>query len=592
VSERVTRLGLGVLAGLVLLGAAVVDLPALSGGRFWSDGATYHAMASSLAFDGDLDFDASDLERVKAVYPGGPQGLFLKRVRARDGGTRLVYAKAALYPLVAAPLVRVAGSDRGLLLLNALALVLALALAYGELRRRDAPLPAALGAVALFGLGVAPLYLLWETPEMLNLGLAAAGLVAFRRGRPLLAAALFGLLTYSKPIHLVLAIPHLGAPLTERGTAWAGRLTESARRGAVLAAVLAAGFGFGWLMTGEVNYQGGERKTFYDRYPFEPGTSFDTAGVWMTTDHIGPLVEGRDAHEHADRVAPPRSREELRRSFVLNLGYFWVGRFAGALPYFPGLVAAAFLFLLVGPRDREGWLGLAALAAAWVGTILLIPDNWYGGGGTIGNRYLLGFVPLGVLLLPRGRGPLAAVLALAVAAPLLGPVLRAPVQHSLRPGQHATRAAFRLLPAELTMLSDLSIFTDVWRKRRPYPGYFLWFLDDGSFGQESSFGEEGLWVRGGASAEVVLQALDPAPRVRIRVTAGPGGDVLTARLGSERQRLVLQPLKRGELVFERPQPALGYYGTSLYRLRLSSRLGTPTESDNRPLGSFVVIEVR
>jgi hypothetical protein len=142
------------------------------------------------------------------------------------------------------------------------------------------------------------------------------------------------------------------------------------------------------------------------------------------------------------------------------------------------------------------------------------------------------------------------------------------------------------------MLSDLSVFTDVWRKRRPYPGYFLWFLDDGSFGQESSFGEEGLWVRGGASAEVVLQALDPAPRVRIRVTAGPGGDVLTARLGSERQRLVLQPLKRGELVFERPQPALGYYGTSLYRLRLSSRLGAPTEADNRPLGSFVVIEVR
>jgi hypothetical protein len=592
VSERVTRLGLGVLAGLVLLGAAVVDLPALSGGRFWSDGATYHGMASSLAFDGDLDFDAGDLERVKAVYAGGPQGVFLKRVRGEEGGARLVYAKAALYPLVAAPLVRVAGSDRGLLLVNALALVLALALAYGELRRRDAPLPAALGAVALLGFGVTPVYLLWETPELLNLGLAAAGLVALRRERPLLAAALLGLLAYSKPIHLALAIPLVASPLAERGTAWAGRLVESARRGAVLAAVVAAGFGFGWLMTGEVNYQGGERKTFYDRYPFEPGTSFDTAGVWMTTDHIGPLVEGRDAHEHEDRVAPPRSREELRRSFVLNLGYFWAGRFAGALPYFPGFAAAAILFLVVGPRERDGWLGLAALAVAWLGTILLIPDNWYGGGGTIGNRYLLGFVPLGLLLLPRGRGPLAAVLALAVAAPLLWPVLRAPVHHSLRPGEHATREAFRLLPAELTMLSDLSVFTDVWRKRRPYPGYFLWFLDDSTFGQESSFGEEGLWVRGGASAEVVLQALRPAPRVRLRVTAGPGGDVLTARLGSERHRLVLQPLKRGEIVFESPQPALSYYGTSLYRLRLGSRLGAPAEGDARSLGSFVVIEVR
>jgi hypothetical protein len=309
----------------------------------------------------------------------------------------------------------------------------------------------------------------------------------------------------------------------------------------------------------------------------------------MTTDHVGPLVAGRDEHEQSDRVAPPRTPEELRQSFLLNLGYFWVGRFGGALPYFPGFVAALLLFLLLGPRERDGWLALVAVAAAWLGTILLIPDNWYGGGGTIGNRYLLGFLPLGLLLLPRGRAWPAVGIAAAVTAVFLAPVLLSPVRASLRPGAHTTRAAARLLPAELSMLGDLSVFTDVWRKRRPFDGYFLWFLDDSTFGQETSFDEEGFWLRGGERAEVVLQAPRPPARVRLRVTAGPAGDIVTARIGGDRQRVVLPPLKSREIVFETPRAALGYYGTSLYLLKLGSRYGGKTETDKRMLGSFVRI---
>jgi hypothetical protein len=592
VRGRIAPLGLAVVSGLVLLLAAVVDLPRAADGRFWSDGATYHAMAGSLAFDQDLEFSAADLDRVKAAYPGGPQGVFLKRVHGPAGSSRLVYAKAAAYPALAAPLVRLVGTDRGLLLLNALAFLVALWLGYGELGHKDASSTAAAGTLALVGLGVVPVYLLWQTPEVLNLALATAGLVAYRHDRPYLSAVLLGLAVYSKPTHLALALPLVLAPLVSTGAGWARRILEASRRGVVLMAVVAAGFGLGWLATGELNYQGGERKTFYDRYPFEPGVTFDSAGVWMTTDQVGPLVAGRDEPAQADRVAPPRAAAELRRSFLLNLGYFWVGRFGGALAYFPGLVAAVLLFLLLGPRDRDGWLALVALAAAWIGTILLIPDNWYGGGGTVGNRYLLGFLPLGLLILPRGRGGLAAALAAAVSAVFLTPVLLSPIHHSLRPGEHATQAPFRVLPAELSMLGDLSVFTDVWRKRRPYGGYFLWFLDDGSFGQETSFDAEGFWLRGGRGAEVVLQTPGRPERIRLKVTAGPAGDIVTARIGSARQRVVLPPLKSGEIVFEAPHPALGYYGTSLYLLKLGSRYGGTTETDLRTLGSFVVLEAR
>jgi len=603
-SGRVARIALGVVSGIVLLAAATIDLPRLSDGRFWSDAASYHAMAGSLAFDADLVFGPEDLARVRASYPGGPQGVVLKRT-GDAGRTRLVYAKAFAYPAVATPLVRLLGVDRGLLGLNGLLLVLSLWLFHGELRRASGEGTAAAGALALLVGGAAPVYLFWETPEIFNLALATAGLVAWRRGRPLAAAALLGLLAYSKPTNLALALPLLLDPLLA-GRAWSARVLEFLRRGAAVALVVAGLFALNRLATGEANYQGGERKTFYDRYPFDPGATFESVGVWMTTDHLGPLVAGRDDDEPTGRVAPPRAAAELRLSFLQNLGYFWVGRFGGVLPYFPGVAAALLLFLLVGPRARDGWLALAALVTSWLGYLLMIPDNWYGGAGTIGNRYFVNLVPLGLLLLPRGRGAWAAAGAAFVSGALLLPVLASPVRHSLFPGEHTVSRAFRVLPAELTMLGDLSVFVDVWRKRRPYnapggdpgrrlpgtpPSYFLWFLDDSTFGQESSFDAEGFWLRGGQSGEVVLQALAPPARVRLKVTSGPAGDIVTARIGRVRQRLVLPPLKTQEIVFEAPPAALGYYGTSLYLVRLGSRYGGPTGDDRRNLGSFVVVEL-
>ena len=607
-SERGARLAVAVVAGLLVVAAVATDLPAQSGRLFWSDSATYRAMAESLAHDRDLTFDASDLARTRRVYPGGPQGVFLKRVEGGGGASRLVYAKSAAYPLIAAPFVRVLGADRGLLVANALALGLVLLIGYGELRRRGEGAWSA--AAAIFGLvlaSVVPVYLFWLTPEAFNLLAVTAALVAWGRGRPLLSAALLGVAAYSKPYNVLIALPLLLDPLVRAGDEAprrGRRLVESARRGAFLAAVLVACFGFNRLVTGEVNYQGGERKTFYDRYPFDPGVTFDTAGVWMTTDHLGPLVAGRDEDKGSERVAPPRPPRELGRSFVLNLGYFWVGRFGGALPYFPAVVLAGVLFLAKGPRSREGWLALLALLLSWLFYITQIPDNWYGGAGTAGNRYFVNLVPLGLLLVPRGRGGWVGGGAALVAGAVLLPVLRSPIHHSAHPGEHATTAAFRRLPSELTMLGDLSVFTDVWRKRRPYnapggdpsarrpgspPSYFLWFLDDGTWGQEASFGEEGFWLRGGRDAEVVLQALEPPPTLKLVVTGGPAGDIVTVRLGRLRRRLVLRPLRTQEIVIDEPRPLLGYYGTSLYRLRLDSRYGAEAGDDRRVLGSFVRI---
>jgi hypothetical protein len=612
---------------VALAGAtAGLDLPRASGREFWGDGATYYAMAWSLARDGDLRFDAGDLARVRAEYPNGPQGLFLKRasggltvdvaagfpwvrrVRADEG--RLYYAKAFVHPLLAAPLVAVLGT-RGLTLANGLLLSAALSLAFLVLRRRElGPGAALVVATALLLLTVTPVYLVWPTPEILGLVLIAAGLAAWVAGRPLLAALLFGVAAFVKPPNLFMAAPVGLEPLLPRpgepllGPGLGRRIGESLRRGAVLALAAACLYGLNALATGEPNYQGGERKTFYGRFPFDAsGATFDDAGAWMTTNQLGPLVAGRDDESITAQTGPARDPGELRESFARNLGYFWVGRFGGALAYFLPAVTALALFLLGGRRDRRGWLALSSIVFSWLAYVWIIPDNWYGGGGTVGNRYFLNLLPAFLFLVPPRRVRWVAAAGVAGVAVFLAPVLASPVRHSLRPGDHAARPAFELLPAELTMLNDLSAFTEPWRKKRPFgfvgnaqrhadpDAYFLYFLDDGTFGKEEWAGRAGFWLRAEAPAEVVLRAFDLAPveRVVLRVGGGPIGDTVTARLDGRSGRVTVGPGQAAEIDLS-ARRGVRYYDTYLHVLRLRSRRGARL-ADGRSVGAFVDVRL-
>lgn len=624
-TERGARLVLGALVAGLAAAAVSTDLPRLSGGRFWGDGATYYAMAASLAEDGDVRYEARDALRIRREYSFGPQGVFLKRASggfALDRGAgfpwirrvgpaepRLYYAKALVYPAVAAPFVSLL-KTRGMLLVNALFLGLTLVLGYGELRRQASPASALALTVVLFLGTVTPVYLLWLTPEIFTLGLVTAGLVAGRRDRPGLAAVLLGVAVYSKPSNLFLALPLGVEPLLRAwkaeagGRPWLRGLLESARRGAILGAVALALFGVNAAVTGEMNYQGGERKTFDARYPLEShGVTFDNSGFWMTTEHVGPLVQGEDEGQQSDRTDPVRSATELRASFFWNLGYFWVGRFGGAVPYFFPAVLAVALFLFTRPREGPGGLALAALLVSYLFYIWLIPANWYGGGGAIGNRYFLNLLPLVLFLVPRGREWLVVTGGAVAGVVFVAPILGAPVEHSLNPGRHATYATFRIFPIELTELNDLAVFTETWRKklrfgdtegsraehRRADPNaYYLYLPDEGTWGKETAFGGEGVWLRGGASAEVILRALEPMRRMTVRVTGGPGGDEVSLKVNGAALTARVGPGENRDLVLA-PARGFPYYGTVLYDLRFRSGASGPPDVDGRVRGAFVQI---
>ena len=82
-SDRAARGVLLALGGLLAGAVLRFDLATATNGTFWSDGATYHAMALSLAEDRDLRFDARDVFRVRRESPGGPQGIFLRSTQVR-----------------------------------------------------------------------------------------------------------------------------------------------------------------------------------------------------------------------------------------------------------------------------------------------------------------------------------------------------------------------------------------------------------------------------------------------------------------------------------------------------------------------------
>jgi hypothetical protein len=217
----------------------------------------------------------------------------------------------------------------------------------------------------------------------------------------------------------------------------------------------------------------------------------------------------------------------------------------------------------------------------------------------VGNRYFLNVLPAFLFVLPRRRLLLVAGASVAAAGVFLAPLFLAPVHHSLRPGDHATRGAWRHLPAELTMLNDLSVFTETWRKKRPFgfvgnaqrpadaDAFFLYFMDDGTHGREEWAGRAGFWLRGGEPAEIVVRAFDLAPveRIVLRLTGGPMGDTVDLRLGWQGERVRLSPGQTRDVEL-RAGRGVPYYDTYLHVLRLRSRRGAPLP-DGRVVSAFV-----
>ena len=420
------------IAVAIVVATASLDLPRASRSEFWGDSATYYAMAWSLARDLDLRFEARDLERVRAEYPGGPQGLFLKRASGgltvdvaaasrgcdacgrtkggsttrRRSSTRCSSRRSSPCSARAASCSRTASSSRWR---SCLATSILRRRGFGELGR-------ARRGGARSSVTVAPLYLVWPSPEILGLTLATGGLWAWATGRPLLSAALFGAAGYLKPPNLLMAAPLGFDPLLpaagERlpGRGFAGRLGEALRRGIVM-----VGNGGAALRSERRDHRRAEL----------PGRGEE--------DVLRLLPVRRERHDVrlGGRVDDDEPARSARRGTRRGEGHGaeragpQARRAGGVVPLEPRLLLdgplrrRARLLLPGGARTAfSSWSRVratapagsraAAIGISWIAYLRLIPDNWYGGGGTVGNRYFLNVLPGFLFVLPRRRLALVA----------------------------------------------------------------------------------------------------------------------------------------------------------------------------------------
>jgi hypothetical protein len=554
---------LGLYGGLAL----TVDFPKAAIG-IQSDEATYYMMGYSLAEDGDLEYRREDLVRVWREFDGGPSGLFLKRGRdiieagpmlrppffwtrtqPDSDRSRYYYGKSFAYPLAAAPFVRLFGTN-GFLVLHALLLALVVWCSYLFLLARTPARVAAALAGAFVMASIVPVYVVWITPELFNFSLSvlayfcwlykeveAPGRASrgtrwlFRPGSDIMAALLLGVATFSKVPNALLFLPILAWLAWKRR--WGTFLTAG-----VLFGVTAGGlFLANVAISGEWNYQGGDRRTFSAEFPFQTPASGFEVGTRM----------GRD-ESLTDIIFDPRV---FWTNLAHNLWYFFAGRYAGLVAYFFPAVFALAAFL-AAPRKRPLWqyLVLAAGLGQIVFYIITLPYSWLGGGGSVGNRYFMGAYGIFLFLLPPLPRLWLAAVPWLVGGLFTAQLVLNPFAASFRPGEYARHGPLRLLPVELTMVTDLPINTD--RSRIQWfgdippehkdPGFQIYFLDGNAYDREE---DKSFWVKGQSRAEFLvkvqyLAGIDrPMRRLVLTLTAGPLATEVAASVGGRRQRIPL-----------------------------------------------------
>jgi hypothetical protein len=578
------------LVGILFFAAGLCINPLRITRAFFSDESVYYTMAYSFAYDGDMEFQLEDLVRVYKEFAAGPQGIVLK-LNERDG--TIVFGKSFLYALAAAPFVFFFRTN-GFVVLHAILLWLNLLCAYRFCSSFMQPRKAALFSFFYFLANASLVYLFWMTPEYFNMSLVCFGCFFFVSSETLnskwkifqapysyaISALFFAMATYSKPTNALLIVP-LGIWLF-------------VRKKILIAMICLAAFilctvgllGANVFFTGDWNYQGGKRAVFYNHFPYErPGAS-----------PYAPFKSKKEFNINLETYRPPF----YRKAFSYNWLYFFFGRYSGlAIYFFP-----MFFVLIYYLFSKKTSLSTAVYAAGWLGILTYmvgIPWNYFGGSGTIGNRYLLNAFP--VLLFAMAQEPSRKWLAGGLASSLLyGTVfLATPVFSSFNNAFHQQKYLFRGLPVEMTLLADLPFNTNRRAVRVAFDqpaSYFLYFTDENAYFRETFDHEIGFWVQGERTTEIILRTFEPVSKMRLRIKSIDSNNALIVQTGSETIEIPLRERSfyEGEVKLPSPFPydRDNKGATYLYDIRLHSKSGVISSqggTGERYLGTFVRIEL-
>ena len=535
----------------ILFFSLSVELPRRQNWGFFSDEAGYFAVIQSLAYDYDIKYEKKDLMRIKKIFPSGPVGVFLKK----GADNRLYYAKSFVYPLLAAPFFRLF-SLHGILLVNGLMLFFSLLLAYFLLKQYH-PQPDSFGFALVFILSsVVPVYIWWMTADLFNFFIMFAGLFFFfyRFKRPWLfyvSAVFFSLSVFSKPFNAA-AVGIIYLILLSKKQ-WKKFLLLS-----LISLLLFSGFVlFLYFQTGELSYklfQGGERRSFINDFPYE-------------TDEPPEITFARGNNMSFDGYWERLSLSP--RIIFSNLFYFFFGRFTGMFIYFfPAcFVLVLFFFQRKVPED---WFVLAAIVTAILVFTVLAADNYFGGSGSVGNRYFFSIFPLFFFLGYKHRVFKWFFVPLVPALIFLPGVYIDSHYHSTTPRYAGLSFPIKLFPPEKTQF--LSLPTN--ENPRAFGHllhdnentYQVYFLNDNFHEIEGDF----FWTQADQQLELFLAAPQKVKTFRVELRSKVSRNRVSLAIEYERKRLIMQA-DVPYLVKFKYIPGLEIKGKYVYYLKIKSQ---------------------
>jgi hypothetical protein len=388
------------------------------------------------------------------------------------------------------------------------------------------------------------------------------------------AALLLGAVSYSKLSNGLLILPLVVSYWSRR------QFARGVMVGAVCTATAAALFGINALTSGDFNYQGGDRKIFYGKFPFDaPDATWEQRGMRMTTNRD----EAQDVLERVDPLSV----------LGVNIKYFFIGRHFGFVPYFfPGVVAI--VLWLRSTTRREIWrvTTFLTLVASTLMLLLIFPFTWSGGGGPPGNRYFLSLYPTLFFLVPPLDSAWPGIVAWLGGALFTAKILVNPFVAAKFPFQTTERGPLRRLPVEVTMTNDLPIMLDAVRTRIWYADVLLYFLDSHAYKPEvvEPPDGKGIWIGGNGRADIIVRCAWPIDRLVITAET-PIVTTFIVSMGGAESRVTMTPGKPVTV----DVPASGVRGLASYAYLLSARstdafiphLVDPKSDDYRNLGVLV-----
>jgi len=498
-----------------------------------ADEPAYYLMALSLARDGDLECDTGDLARLFDEYPY--LAAFNLILMTDDAWNTVFFGKPYIYSLFAAPFAGAFGAN-GLVAFNMLMLMGMIWMGTAYLSRFNSAPIAALFSVGFFVLSTAFAYVFWLHPEIFNMACVAGSLflVLHRfddapalgrwarigaklfgpQTRPAWSGALLALAVYNKPMLAAMALPSLFA--LWHGRQW--RRLAIWMFAAVLSMAAVSGVAIGF--TGHASaYLGVERM----------GVPVFDPQVMPVTPIDRPAAEKSPTTNSWTWLA--RIPEVDLGELTTHVGYFFVGRHTGLVPYMPFAVLSLLLFLLYGRRSAIRWLTLFSLASVALFFLIWIPFNWHGGGGFVGNRYFVNVYPGFLFLVTRIRPAWLTAVGYGLGGLLLGPIVFTPMgapvpEPTLQ--AHVRNVPTRWFPLELAF-------------RKKLPGYHgvslsgAWF-----FGRKDVLKpkKDEILVHGATQVELWMVTAQPIEEGAVfEIRNGAPANRIIIDLGGDRREL-------------------------------------------------------